>query len=155
MECIERNCSLIVSVVRGHERAVSRDILDLLFPYDRNVDCFTVSESKICVETKLDQETLRALFMRFPIRNILSARYIVLSEELKTGLEESLKNLCIRAAAKGLRFRKVSVKLKSQDGWRQEYYEQVRRYLLGCANGEGVASIEKVSCKLVLTVRVI
>ncbi len=147
------SCRLIVSAARGHERAVLRDLLDLLFPYDNSVDYMLIN-SRICIKTTLDLDAVSKILRRFPVRNLVSARYILLSEEAKPNLEEGLKRLCLRMRENNIKFRKVSVRIKSHEGWRQEYYRLIRECLQECAGGGSDAYIEFFNGRLVLTLRV-
>ncbi|QOJ78379.1 hypothetical protein IG193_06375 [Infirmifilum lucidum] len=153
MEHGKVGCRLIVSAARGHERAVLRDLLDLLFPYDNSVDYSTVN-NRICIKTTLDLNAVSRILGRFPVRNLVSARYVLLSEEAKPNLEEGLKRLCSRMCGSNIRFRKVSVRLRSREGWRQEYYYLIRECLQECTGGSADAYIEFFNGILVLTLKV-
>jgi hypothetical protein len=111
---------LLVSARKGHERAVLRDLLDALFPYDSAVSG-RLEKGLILVSTSLSLEQLEKALNTLPIRNILSARYVlgflenaqpeVLAGELSSILEHS-----------GIKASRVKVKLSSRAGWSQEHY---------------------------------
>lgn len=144
MEPSEIKCKIIAACNRGHEKAVLRDILDLLFPYDAKVTGKIIAGGKLCFQTSLNLETIALLFRRYPIRNLLSLRYILsmipARENILDGiiwlLEENCKNRKL--------FRKISVRIKGSDGWRQEYFDKIKVMLKECQGGilDGILEYE-------------
>lgn len=154
MEHGEVICKVIVTASAGHERAVLRDFLDLVFPYDNGVVGFIEGKGKICIKTRLGAGELRRLLERYPIRNMLSVRYVLLSVESTGSLEDDLRKLVKEARDKGVKMQKIHVKLKARDGWKQEYFNLLRD-LVKRDDGESVSAlIEKTSGFVLLEVKI-
>lgn len=119
---------LIASARRGHERAVLRDLLDALFPYDHGIKG-AICGWNICVETSLNLEELQRFLRSFPIRNLLSVRYVLAMLELKD-LGELTRRLPEVLEYAGLKARKLRIRLSSRSGWSQEYFATVKKALL-------------------------
>jgi len=147
---------LLVSAKGGHEKAVLRDLLDALFPYDNTVSG-RLEDGLVLVSTSLGLEQLEKILNMLPIRNILSARYVLgflegarpemLADELGRILESS-----------GIRASRVRVKLSSRTGWSQEHYgplqAALRRRGVLSPSGRRVA-LEEVSGRIAVTVALV
>ena len=111
---------LIASARRGHERAVLRDLLDALFPYDTGVRGFVEGWS-VYVETALGLEEVRRYLELLPIRNLVSVRYVLAELEAARAAElpRELPGIVEKAGVKVSRLR---VRLTSRSGWSQSMY---------------------------------
>ncbi|MEM0376461.1 MAG: hypothetical protein QXI90_01610 [Thermofilum sp.] len=119
---------VVATAERGHERAVLRDLLDALFPYDHDVKG-TLCGWNICIETSLHLEDLRKLLHTFPIRNLIAVRYVLAAlDPLPAG--ELARELSRVLADSGLKVRKIRVRLSSRIGWSQEYFAAIKKALL-------------------------
>ncbi|MGB9786582.1 MAG: hypothetical protein ACPLRJ_04825 [Infirmifilum uzonense] len=154
MEHSEINCNLIIACRKGHEKAVLRDVMDLLFPSDPKVRGSILSGGKLCVETTLDLKSLGKLFRQYPIRNLLSIRAVMRSIEFPgdiiTGIRELLKETCKDA----VRFRRITIKIRASEGWRQEYFARIAETLRGCYGGYFEGVIEKEGSLLLLEIKI-
>ncbi|RLE59935.1 MAG: hypothetical protein DRJ35_04575 [Thermoprotei archaeon] len=107
-------CSLTITTEFGKEKRVLMDTLDLLFPYDYDVEGKIIGPSKICIKTSIeDIDFLSRIFSDFPIRGLKIVRIskpiieIKDLEKLPEKLIEYIKN------KKSLKIRKI--KRKSKD----------------------------------------
>uniref|UniRef100_A0A7J3X6N5 THUMP domain-containing protein n=1 Tax=Thermofilum pendens TaxID=2269 RepID=A0A7J3X6N5_THEPE len=110
---------LLVSARRGHEKAVLRDVLDALFPYDTNVSG-RHEGGLILVDTSLSPEQVESILNMLPIRNVLSARYVL--GFLRAPPAVLAEELCRILERRGVKVRRVRVRLSSRAGWSQEHY---------------------------------
>lgn len=68
-------CSLIITTEFGKEKRVLMDTMDLLFPYDYNVEGKIIGTSKVCIKTSVeDIDFLSRIFNEFPIRGLKIVR---------------------------------------------------------------------------------
>jgi len=111
---------LVVSAKRGHEKTVLRDLLDALFPYDNAVSGW-FEDGLILVRTSLDLEQIENILITMPIRNILSARYVLGFIEVAS-LRRLEHEVCKILEHSGVKAARVKVRLSSAVGWSQERY---------------------------------
>ncbi|MEZ0346519.1 MAG: hypothetical protein ABWK01_08220 [Infirmifilum sp.] len=154
MESGEVNCNLIITCRKGHERAVLRDVLDLLFPYDTRIKGWITSGGRICLQTALTYENLATLFQRYPVRNLLATRLVLCSVRISSNLIDSLEELLAKCCQTTKLFRRLSIKLKAKDGWRQDYFAKLKPYLQLCLGGQWDGVIEKTSSHLLLEIKI-
>lgn len=129
---------LVIAVAkRGHERAVLRDLLDALFPYDHEIRG-SLCGWNICIETSLRLEELQQYLSLFPIRNLVTARYVLAAfDPLPAG--ELTQELVKVLADAGLKVRKIRVRMSSQRGWSQDCFAAIKKALIskGLVDREG------------------
>lgn len=98
---------LLISVERGRERRVARDLMDALLPHDKGIRLELV-EGGVLVYSSLSSDQLLNLLQRYPIRGLLRARKVI---ALASGdLPGAVERLLLQVAGSGLKLRAAEVR---------------------------------------------
>lgn len=144
---------LLVSARRGHEKAVLRDLLDALFPYDHRVRG-ALEGWTIRVETSIRLDELQQYLDLFPIRNLVTVRYVLAVRE-PGHVDKLVEELPRLLAEAGVKASKIRVHLSAGSGWSQEYFRAIKKALIekGLMSKEGwPVAVEEKSGKIVMSV---
>lgn len=108
------HCSLILTTHFGKEKRVLMDVLDLLFPYDHDVEGRVVSPGKVCIKTTIeDVGFLSRIFSEYPIRGLKIVRVLKPIIDIKEieKLPEKIVNYIVKDE-KPLKIKKVNRRSK-------------------------------------------
>lgn len=103
-----REPRLVISVKPGSEGRVKVDLLDALYPLDRNLQVEIV-RGGLAVHSHLDPDTLCDALKRFPIRGVISVKRVIAWVEF-TEAGNIAEAIAAKAAAKGVKFSRVEVR---------------------------------------------
>ncbi len=133
-----REPRLVISVKPGSERRVKLDLLDALYPLDRNLQV-EIIRGGLAVHSHLDPDTLYDALKGFPIRGIASVKKVIAwVESAETG--NIAEAIAAKAVAKGIRFSRVEVKSRGNAVTRKIEAELKSIFRSkGLLSGEGVA----------------
>jgi hypothetical protein len=118
----DRRLALIVSVKAGSERRVAKDLMDALYPYDREVYVKPLG-GVLAVYSRLEPNDAERILHHYPIRGILTVRRVVLESEAGDA-RSSIEFLLKEAVSRGLRFSRLE--LRSREGGRRELEKYAR-----------------------------
>ncbi len=113
--------TVIISTEPGKEGRVLGDVLDLLFPYDAEIEGEVRGGGRLVIKTRMDAWRVAALLKMYPVRGLVNVRLLV-------GLYRDYREVKCRAAADlcrlGVAVGKLKVRVKR--GWRQKYYGEIK-----------------------------
>lgn len=147
-----RRLALVISVKPGTERRVARDLMDALYPHDRNVRVELLKGS-LTVYSDLEPSDVEKELSKYPVRGILAIRRVVLEAEAGDP-HSSIEALLKEAANRGLRFSRLEV--RSREGERRELEKFAREVAkqMGLLGRDGVkARIEVLGSTSALCLR--
>ncbi|MEM1508670.1 MAG: hypothetical protein QXY49_03130 [Thermofilaceae archaeon] len=99
---------LVISVKPGSEKRIRLDLLDALYPLDKDLQV-DIIRGGLAVYSHLDPDTLCDTLKKFPIRGIVSVKKVIAWVELNE-TERVAEAIAAKAIAKGFKFSRVEIK---------------------------------------------
>jgi len=101
---------LLISVERGRERRVARDLMDALYPHDRRVRVEEL-EGALLLYSDVSPEELIRLLSNYPIRGVLRVRRLIAYSE-GASVHEAVGDLLRKVSSQNCRLYSVEVRVR-------------------------------------------